>query len=128
MLTLQCRQIPDPKNPGRELPYPAFVYKYDQEKADDFDWNDEIEVGKLTAWRSQIRYRNFPPTRKERAFWLEIELAKITHMMKKQLESSNTIKWNRLANEFNEDNRGRIRKWHFSRCRNSIFSERSHKM
>lgn len=108
-------EIPDPKVPGQYIPYPPFEYRYkdnDHKRLAAFDWSDKKQVTQLSSWRHQTRYRNVPPTRKERFYWLEIEKAKITHMIRLQLENSIVVKWNRLANEFNRDNLGRMRKYH----------------
>jgi hypothetical protein len=111
-LSIQTK-IPDPKTPVQWIDGEPLEYHYldhDPEALAAFDFNNRKNITALSSWRSQHRYRKFPPTRKERAFWLEVECAKITHLITEQLKTSNTIKWKRLANEFNEENRGKIRK------------------
>jgi hypothetical protein len=64
-------EMPNPDNPGEFIPAPDVEYWYKDAKPeilDAFDFNDPKDIKRLNAWRHQLRYRSFPPTRKERAF------------------------------------------------------------
>jgi hypothetical protein len=65
------------------------------------DFNSAVSVKKLNTWRSQILGRNFPASRKTREHWLQIEKQLVLDLVKSQLQTRPSIKWNKLANAFN---------------------------
>jgi hypothetical protein len=74
------------------------------------DFNSAASVKKLNTWRSQILGRNFPASRKTREHWLQIEKQFVLDLVKNQLETHSSIKWNKLANAFNRQMAGTIQR------------------
>jgi hypothetical protein len=70
------------------------------------DFNNAVSVKKLNTWRSQILSRNFPASRKTREHWLQIEKQLVLDLVKSQLQTRSSIKWNKLANAFNRQMAG----------------------
>ncbi|CAG8980780.1 hypothetical protein HYALB_00010685 [Hymenoscyphus albidus] len=65
------------------------------------DWNSREDIKKLNAWRSQILSRNFRISKKKREYWLVSEQANVMNLIYEQLQSRPTLRWAKLANDYN---------------------------
>jgi hypothetical protein len=72
------------------------------------DFSDRISVTKLNQWRSQILSRNFSKTHKARAYWLKSEKEQVVKLIEARFTQSTQIHWNKLANTFNNANKGSV--------------------
>ena len=93
---------PDPNNPSEMIPGKRVSYDLQEIDDRDFDFDNPDHIKRINVWRRQILGRNFDKQRKTRQFWLELEKEYVVHLARAQLSSSSRIKWNRLANAFNE--------------------------
>ncbi|CAG8954983.1 hypothetical protein HYFRA_00008672 [Hymenoscyphus fraxineus] len=65
------------------------------------DWSSREHIKKLNAWRSQILSRNFRIEKKKREYWLVSEQANVMNLIYQQLQSRPTLRWAKLANDYN---------------------------
>jgi hypothetical protein len=99
----------DPDHPGRVIAGNRVNYDY-LEAHTEPDWNSVEDMRALNTWRRQIFGRNFPPIRKAREAWVESEKKVVLDLMRRQLDRHRYIKWNRLANDYNEKMQGVVQR------------------
>ncbi|KAH6721091.1 hypothetical protein BKA61DRAFT_665846 [Leptodontidium sp. MPI-SDFR-AT-0119] len=96
---------PDPSNAGQMVPGTSLNYSYSK-TLNDFDWNNMEHIRALNNWRQQVFLRRLQTSRKPRQYWLVSERKALLELAETQLQTYGRLKWNLLADSFNNQNTG----------------------
>ncbi|CZR57654.1 uncharacterized protein PAC_07543 [Phialocephala subalpina] len=97
-------------NPGNYIPGERVVYDWLELGNTYPDWKSVKDIRRLNKWRRQIMKRNFGKVRNDRPPWIQSEKRLVLDLVAEQLLRKPKLKWNRLANRYNEVQRGVVQK------------------